>query len=65
MFSHELIVENENKDEEEENIEEEEEFDEEPIFGRGGGGLTREGRTMTRRNIDRNIKRLRDLSITC
>ena len=65
MFSHELIVENENKDEEEENIEEEGEFDEEPIFGRGGGGLKREGRTMTRRNIDRNIKRLRDLSITC
>ena len=29
------------------------------------GGSAREGRTMTRTNIDRNIKRLRDLSISC
>ena len=66
MFSHEAKVEDENEEEKEGNIEEEEEeFDEEPIFGGGGGGLAREGRTMTRRNIDRNIKRLRDLSITC
>ena len=65
MFSHEAKVEDENEEVEEADIEEEEEFDEEPIFGGGGGGLAREGRTMTRRNIDRNIKRLRDLSITC
>ena len=59
MFSHE--VENA-KEEEKEELDEE--FEEERIFG-GGGGSTREGRTMTRRNIDRNIKRLRDLSISC
>ena len=59
MFSHEV----ENAKEEEEKEELEEEFEEERIFG--GGGSTREGRTMTRRNIDRNIKRLRDLSISC
>ena len=61
MFSHE--VENA-KEEEKEELDEE--FEEERIFGGGGaGGSTREGRTMTRRNIDRNIKRLRDLSISC
>ena len=62
MFSHE--VENA-KEEEKEELEEE--FEEERILGGGGGegGSTREGRTMTRRNIDRNIKRLRDLSISC
>ena len=44
----------------------EEEFDDQRIFGGdGAGGSSRQGRTMTRRNIDRNIKRLRDLSITC
>ena len=60
MFSHEV----ENAKEEKEELEEE--FEEERIFGGGGaGGSTREGRTMTRRNIDRNIKRLRDLSISC
>ena len=60
MFSHEV----ENAKEEEEELDEE--FEEERIFGGGGaGGSTREGRTMTRRNIDRNIKRLRDLSISC
>ena len=58
MFSHEV----ENAKEEKEELDEE--FEEERIFG-GGGGSTREGRTMTRRNIDRNIKRLRDLSISC
>ena len=58
MFSHEV----ENAKEEKEELDEE--FEEEQIFG-GGGGSTREGRTMTRRNIDRNIKRLRDLSISC
>ena len=62
MFSHEV----ENAKEEEEKEELEEEFEEERIFGGGGaGGSTREGRTMTRRNIDRNIRRLRDLSISC
>ena len=65
MFSHEV----ENAKEEKEELDEE--FEEERIFGGGGGagggagGSTREGRTMTRRNIDRNIKRLRDLSISC
>ena len=60
MFSHEV----ENAKEEKEELDEE--FEEERIFGGGeAGGSTREGRTMTRRNIDRNIKRLRDLSISC
>ena len=60
MFSHEV----ENAKEEKDELDEE--FEEERIFGGGGaGGSTREGRTMTRRNIDRNIKRLRDLSISC
>ena len=44
----------------------EEQFDDQRMFGGdGAGGSSRKGRTMTRRNIDRNIKRLRDLSITC
>ena len=65
MFSHEAKVEHE-VGEEEKDIEEEEDFDEERIFEVGaGGGSAREGRTMTRRNMDRNIKRLRDLSISC
>ena len=66
MFSHEAGVEHAEKEEEEKEAKAEEEFDEEHIFGGGGaGGSTREGRTMARRNIDRNIKRLRDLSISC
>ena len=68
MFSHEVENAKEEKEElEEEDEELEEEFEEERIFGGegGAGGSTREGRTMTRRNIDRNIKRLRDLSISC
>ena len=65
MFSHEAKVAHE-VGEEEKDIEEEEDFDEERIFeGGAGGGSVREGRTMTRRNMDRNIKRLRDLSISC
>ena len=65
MFSHEAKVEHE-VGEDEKDIEEEEDFDEERIFeGGAGGGSAREGRTMTRRNMDRNIKRLRDLSISC
>ena len=66
MFSHEAGVEHAEKEEEEKEANAKEEFDEERIFGGGGaGGSTREGRTMARRNIDRNIKRLRDLSISC
>ena len=66
MFSHEAKVEHEVGEEEKEAEEEEEDFDEERIFEVGaGGGSAREGRTMTRRNMDRNIKRLRDLSISC
>ena len=71
MFSHEeeeveksddLDLEPEEKHDEEL----EEEFDDQRIFGGDdAGGSSRQGRTMTRRNIDRNIKRLRDLSITC
>ena len=65
MFSHEARVEHAEKEEEKE-ANAEEEFEEEEIFGGGGaGGSAREGRTMARRNIDRNIKRLRDLSISC
>ena len=67
MFSHGTEVEHE-EDEDEEKVEEtekEEDFDEDQIFQRGAGGSAREGRTMTRRNMDRNIKRLRDLSISC
>ena len=66
MFSHEAKVEAEvGENEKEADIEEEEDFDEERIFEGGAGGSAREGRTMTRRNMDRNIKRLRDLSISC
>ena len=66
MFSHEAGVEQAEKEEEDKDADAEEDFDEELIFGGGGGGGSgREGRTMTRRNIDRNIKRLRDLSISC
>ena len=65
MFSHEAGVEQAEKEEEEKEADAKEEFDEERIFGGGAGGSSREGRTMTRRNIDRNIKRLRDLSISC
>ena len=68
MFSHEAGAEQGEKEEEEKEANAEEEFDEERFFGAGGGGAggsSREGRTMARRNIDRNIKRLRDLSISC
>ena len=67
MFSHEARVEHAEKEEEEKEANTEEEFDEERIIVGGGGvgGSAREGRTMARRNIDRNIKRLRDLSISC
>ena len=67
MFSHGAGVEHEEEEDEEkeEEAEKEEDFDEEQIFERGAGGSAREGRTMTRRNMDRNIKRLRDLSISC
>ena len=67
MFFHGAGVEHEEEEDEEkeEEAEKEEDFDEEQIFERGAGGSAREGRTMTRRNMDRNIKRLRDLSISC
>ena len=63
MFSHEAGVEVEKGEEKEADAEKD--FDEERIFEERAGGSAREGRTMMRRNIDRNIKRLRDLSISC
>ena len=71
MFSHEEEEVGNSDDldlEAEEKLDEEqkEEFDDQRIFGGDdAGGSSRQGRTMARRNIDRNIKRLRDLSITC